>query len=721
MPAYLNSTAYCVYLRSIRDGGTTLLRSRVLASTTRTNFSFCMKRSLTLLLISALLQMSGQILGQSGDSTRRSWFELPMVGLLDSDSSRELLVEIASKRGESLREAPAIVSVITRQDIERYGGKDLADILRMVPGFDFAVDVNGLFSIGMRGAWAHEGKALLMINGIGVNDLAFGNLNFFGSYPAYMVERIEIIRGPGSVLYGGFAEVAVINVITARGGPQGGLQVMADAGAVGDGELSRNLAINGGLRSEALALSVAAGVGSNPQSTRTYRPFAGSIPSTRLGNDNAFREFSYMAMEAQARGLTAKISHTSFTFSAQQTGAIRPPVQGIYGEKRNNTVNAAQLQYKFRLGEQVSFTPLAEYIGSNVVSTTVNPGLSVQGRWRSPSVLMSKMRAEGIFSSQERLLLGGGYTRDYIDALSDDGFPGLKLSNTPGDTAQFKRIHSYYLYGQYTNSWKGWNLSLGVRYEATSFGNAFLPRASAVYASDRYHVKLLYGRSFRIPMPFQAYTRAWGDGDREALRPELATTLEVEAGYIISERWTATANLFYLDIQEPIVFIVESYRNFGRLLSGGAEAEVRGKFRRMEAFANLAYYLPLGNTSPDFLDDRGQRFLGFAPLKLNAGWSLSGKRWHVAPSLTYLAPRHGATEAFAKGETGGAFQSIRYQAVLLAQLHLRIREIRPGMDLQITGYNLLNTDYRLIQPYYDNHAPIPVQDRQVTIGIGWKL
>ena len=132
-------------------------------------------------------------------------------------------VIIASRLQQSQEEAPSAVYVVTRTDIERYGWRELADILRVLPGFDFGNDGTALIGLSERGIWAHEGKVLLMVDGIQVSPLHNGNVNYYGSYPAELIERVEVIRGPGSALYGQFAGAAVINLIT-RGAedPEGG-------------------------------------------------------------------------------------------------------------------------------------------------------------------------------------------------------------------------------------------------------------------------------------------------------------------------------------------------------------------------------------------------------------------------------------------------------------------------------------------------------------------
>src|ERR1051325_5355449 len=71
------------------------------------------------------------------------------------------LIAAASKKPLSARESPSIVSLITAEEIANSGARDLIDVLRLVPGFDFGVDVNGVVGLGIRGNWAHEGKVLL--------------------------------------------------------------------------------------------------------------------------------------------------------------------------------------------------------------------------------------------------------------------------------------------------------------------------------------------------------------------------------------------------------------------------------------------------------------------------------------------------------------------------------------------------------------------------------
>lgn len=94
--------------------------------------------------------------------------------------------------GISSREVPNIVSFITANDIRNTGARDLVDILRLVPGFDFGTDVETVLGPALRGNWAMEGKILLLIDGMEMNELLYQTLFFNHHFPVDIIERIEV-------------------------------------------------------------------------------------------------------------------------------------------------------------------------------------------------------------------------------------------------------------------------------------------------------------------------------------------------------------------------------------------------------------------------------------------------------------------------------------------------------------------------------------------------
>ncbi len=169
------------------------------------------------------------------------------------------------------REAPNIVTLITADEIADSGARDLMDVLRLVSSFEFGVDVSGVVDLSVRGQWAHEGKVLFLLDGQPINELAYGTMAFGNHFPVEQVQRIEIIRGPGSSIYGGSAELGVINVITKNGAELNGAQVTGLYSQMSETYSHRNLQFSVGKRIEGLdvAAHVLWGQGNRSEGTFT--------------------------------------------------------------------------------------------------------------------------------------------------------------------------------------------------------------------------------------------------------------------------------------------------------------------------------------------------------------------------------------------------------------------------------------------------------------------
>ena len=181
----------------------------------------------------------------------------------------------------------------------------------MIPGFEFGMDVTGLTGLGFRGIWVHEGKALMMINGLPINDQAYGNQNLLGELPAQVIDRVEVIRGPGSALYGGYAEIAAVNFITAKGSQLDGVQASGSVGAIGHGEFSRAGNVSGGLSTHDVELAAHVGYSSSPFSRQTYHDYYGN--TLQEGEANTGRSWQHVIVQASSHGFQLNYHRTSTT------------------------------------------------------------------------------------------------------------------------------------------------------------------------------------------------------------------------------------------------------------------------------------------------------------------------------------------------------------------------------------------------------------------------
>ncbi|HOY10385.1 MAG TPA: TonB-dependent receptor plug domain-containing protein, partial [Candidatus Omnitrophota bacterium] len=143
-------------------------------------------------------------------------------GLLELSLEELLNVVVgASKREEAVKDSPAVVTVITEKEIKDFGANTLFDILQRAPSIQMLSSnlwIQNLTS--MRGDLDQhlDTRVLLLINGRPVRDGMMGGINFavYTNFPIDIIERVEVIRGPGSVLYGTNAFDGVINIVTKK-------------------------------------------------------------------------------------------------------------------------------------------------------------------------------------------------------------------------------------------------------------------------------------------------------------------------------------------------------------------------------------------------------------------------------------------------------------------------------------------------------------------------
>jgi outer membrane receptor for ferrienterochelin and colicin len=189
-----------------RLGGVARLRSAIFAIVSPLAFLWGGERS-------ALAQAPSAVSAHDVPSIPAS--DLSLEELLDVD------VTTASKFAEKESDAPGIISVLSADDLKRFGGTTLLDILNRVPGLNassgYLTDRSTIASRGDQVRF-NSGHVLLLINGRPVRETMEGGLSsdMFERFPVDAIDRIEVIKGPGSVLYGSDAFSAVINVITKK-------------------------------------------------------------------------------------------------------------------------------------------------------------------------------------------------------------------------------------------------------------------------------------------------------------------------------------------------------------------------------------------------------------------------------------------------------------------------------------------------------------------------
>ena len=188
-------------------------------------------------------------------------------------------MSVASQTPTTERESPGIVTVITRDEIINSGARELLDVLELVPGIHVSFDNYGVVALSIRGIWSQEGKVLMLWDGQEINERLYGNVSYVNHFPVEHIQRIEIIRGPGSVVYGSFAELAVINVITRNADEIDGARATVRYGQAMHGLGNRDVSLEiGHAFAKDFKVSFAAFFGQGQQSDRSYSDFG--LPSS---------------------------------------------------------------------------------------------------------------------------------------------------------------------------------------------------------------------------------------------------------------------------------------------------------------------------------------------------------------------------------------------------------------------------------------------------------
>ncbi len=659
----------------------------------------------------------------------------------DLESLLDIKVEIASRRSQQAKRAPSIVSVVTRAEIERYGWRDLSDILRSLPGFEFGHDGTKLVGLIERGIWAHEGKALIMVDGITISPLHNGNVNYLGSglIPGELIERVEVIRGPGSSVYGQFAGVAVINVITRR--PQGlnGGRAVVRATTLGAGDSGQGIYFTSCAETrEGVAMSLSGGFQTTPFSRKPYTDtfFTGKTFPQDKGNTRG--ESSYLTGQVSALGTTlsfVRIARQDAQVDENGTGPRDPEVAGLeLGTlgTLGRTVQALKIRRSDAILPAWTVESWIEGIqntgGALFPQSKTSSGVNHTGTERSRFTADVALRWTPSFPGV--LLLGGGYQHDWERSVSLENKGAMWDLADPAKRLAQVTLQTTYGYMEYSHQLGDFGVTAGARYQDDRLNHAFAPRFGVTYFLGDFNAKLLYQEAFREPTLFQTYSTFFSF--RGVLKPELIRTTELELGWRITPTLSGQINLYRLAVTRAISFALDDYDffivNAGAMRAKGVEASLELKESDWGGFANIAYTLPEAGSDPFYLSGDQQHFLSAASFKLNAGAHVKLGAIQLAPSLHYISRREAQTPRSAQSGIPpwsllpNVTESAPIPARVLIDLNVTWKDcLGPNTEARLGVQNITNVDHPVLQPYYGGHAPLPTYDRRVTADLVWRF
>ncbi len=629
--------------------------------------------------------------------------EISLEDLLKAETT------VATEKPMTVRETPGIITVVTREEIVKSGARDLRDVLLLVPGFYFGVDVEGVTGVGFRGNWGHEGKILLLVDGQSFDDGFFSTLQLGNHFPVDLIEKIEIIRGPGSAIYGGSAELAVINVTTRIGGGYRGIAGGATAGFTADAFMRQNYhLLFGDKPTEDSYIGASLFMGRALHGDRDYTDFYGNTISMR----RAGRILPYNAnLKGEYKGLRLRFMIDDYRTTMQDGyDAVLPAPTAL-----DFISYFTDLSYAWKPTDRLTVTPLFSFRRQQPWnSSDADPTGPIYFERTSDKYVGSLKAA---WQATDALHLTGGTQLEYQHAHNDARFSPTTFQNGKlGIT-----YRNVAVFGQALFRHEIVNVTAGARFENHSqYGSSFVPRVALTRVFGRYHVKGLWSRAFRAPSVSNIDLSP-------AVKPEKTNVFEAEAGAQITDSLYFTANFYDITIKKPIVYnfdvatSAETYPNFPKTGSRGVEAELKYREKRGYGAVSYSYYNTAGKNRVPTYSVAGHTdvLLAFPSHKVTFNGAVSPVQnlW-INPSVVFMSPRYG----YGVTAPAGTETVRKYSELWMVNLNLRYENfIVPGLAAGAGIYNLLNENAVMIQPYDSYHAPLPGLSREFLFHLSFGL
>lgn len=640
-------------------------------------------------------------------------YESPLDTLLSMSLEElvEMEVTVATGTPKPLKQAPAVATVITAEDIERTGATTLDEALETVPGLHVSRSeyyFSSLWSI--RGIHTSvNSEVLFLINGVPFKNIQNGNRPFMFLLPVSMISRIEIIRGPGSAIYGTDAFSGVINVITKKAEDIDGTEVGFRAGSFDtyDGWASHGGSYGGW------------DVALNIEGRKIEGDDDQIIERDRLGT--GYPSLTPAPIDTRHELLDGHLNLHQENWNLNMHGSVYESALGAGGAQAityGNNIDASyflgdltyhtdtliqdwdlsiQLSGSYQDGDIVLEYYPAHFLNmiGNPIVTTKEAGLETAGIYK------------GLENHKIRMAAGTRYwdmnAAQYKNFTFISSPPFVRIGPmrhvTDPDELFIREEDRTLWYVSLQNEWEiteDWELTAGIRHDDYSdFGSTTNPRLALAWkTTGQLTSKLLYGRAFLAPNFGQLYNTnnpvATGNPD---LGPEKIESFELAFDYQPLSNLRLALNLFRYTIDDIIEYtgaLPQTAQNIDEQDGQGFELEFDWRLGKdFRLYSNFAYqHAENSKTEATVHDAPGVQFY------LNPHWEFLPE-WSVDSQAYWIAQRN--------REPGDPRAEI--DDYWLANLTLRKMNILEHLDLALAVRNLFDEDAREPSPY-DPTAPL---------------
>jgi iron complex outermembrane receptor protein len=647
------------------------------------------------------------------------------------------MISVATGTKQPVGKAPAVASVITAEDIKAIGATDIDEALETVPGLHVARSKDGYNPIySFRGVSSeYNPQVLMLINGIPITNAYGGNRNnFWGGMPVQAVARIEVVRGPGSAVYGADAFAGVINIITKTKQDIKGTEV---GGRVGSFDTYDGWALHGDTWA---GFDVAAMV--EYHDTQGQNSIIDADTQTNF--DKLFGTHASLApgpVNLQRRNFDARLDlsrdHWRFRGGLQRrndqgaspTSAQTLDPNGRGGSERwNADLNydnpdfakdwdvKAQISYLdtsqvtetdfalFPPGAKLPINPATGIIGSGPLVTFPQGFIAGPSFYERHARFNTSAFYTGFDRHTLRMGTGFNYSSLYeVAAHKNSGinpvtgtanpllpnFSVIDVTGTPYLPIQPADRKNFFAFFQ--DEWKfvkDWSLTAGVRYDNYSdFGNTLNPRTALVWET-RYDLttKLMYGSAFRAPSFQELYSiNNPVNRGNPSLKPETMDTLELAFDYRPMDKLRLGLNLFNYWWKDIIRFVPDAgastvtAQNSGLQTGYGSEVEAEWQaFETLKLLGNYAFQKPRDTTLNHDAGNSPHHMV-----YLRANWEFM-PHWQFSPQAKWIIDRSRVA-----GDSRPAVNDYTW-----VDLTLRRKQLAEHWEVAFSVRNLLDANAR---------------------------
>jgi len=626
----------------------------------------------------------------------------------------------ASQQAECTKTAASVVSTISGEELLNMGARDLIDALELVPGMNFGVNVSNTVGLGIRGIDADTGKLSVTIDGIIMTEQRFGTTVYGSHFPVEQIDRIEIIRGPGSILHGNFAELGVINIITKKGKQIDGITASGSYGHFSRGEARKNAVLTAGKAWDDFDVSFYGKYNYAHRSDRIYTDAHGDTFDMADNNqlESLLGSFKLRYKNLNFQFLADEYNVNSRDYFADQ---ITPPE---WYSRNSFSTYATTLSYFHEFNDNFKLDTGFDF--------------SRQTPWER-----SRQNIDGQDSALKEKVSVDHYEFDLKATYSHDQGHYLVIGNSyqfenyqhdvSNYTGELPLFGNYTLYTEavYKTPWV--NILGGLRFDAYSeYDTNWSPRIALTKQLGKVHYKALYSQAFHAPTGgnyqlIEEYNQNNTLGNYvEQIVPEKTHTYEVELGYAFMRNLNVSVNMFYSQINNYFLYTFDEnfddfYINLDEIATWGAETSLNYQHRQWGRFKfNYSFYRtasdPTGANQAHDSDGNiihSDINLGFPAHKLSINHHLQ-----ITDSFSFNHTIIFSSDRYAYR---GA-DLIHHKPTAVYNTYFRYQDaMLEGLEVGLGIYDLFNAQFQYAQYYNGSHPALPGNTREFNLKLTYSF